>query len=78
MQTDLANNNTISYGSNWMQMSLDDDSDNEGIHDPCKELTDYLESKHKEQKEGLVEWWGVSGLAYHHNTLLTDPCPMLA
>ncbi|KAF8258738.1 ribonuclease H-like domain-containing protein [Lactarius quietus] len=52
------NNNSIGYGSNWMQMSLGDDSDDEDIDDPCKELTQYLESGREVWKEGLVEWWG--------------------
>lgn len=43
-----------------MQLSLNDDSDNEGTADPRKELTRYLESRREEAKEGLVEWWGVS------------------
>jgi hypothetical protein len=60
---DLANNINVGYGSNWMQLSLDDDSDDEGTPDPCKELNEYLDSKHEELREGLVEWWGVS-LAY--------------
>lgn len=51
------------YGSSWMRMSLEDDSDDEGTHDPRKELTAYLDSRRKEPKEGLVEWWGVSWLA---------------
>ncbi len=42
-----------------MQLSLDNDSDDEGIPDPRKELNGYLDSKRKERKEGLVEWWGV-------------------
>ena len=32
----------VGYRLNWMQMSLEDDSDDEGILDPCKELTVYL------------------------------------
>jgi hypothetical protein len=55
-----------------MQLLLDDDSKDECLLDPCKELTEYLESKCEDQKEGLVEWWGVSLLAYHHVVLLTD------
>ena len=43
-----------------MQLSLNDDSEDEHPLDPRKELTEYLESKHEERKEGLVEWWGVS------------------
>ena len=56
----LANNNAVGYGSNWIQQSLGDDSDNRDILDPRKELNEYLESKREERKEGLVEWWGVS------------------
>jgi hypothetical protein len=43
-----------------MQLSLNDDSDDEEILDPRKELTSYLDSRREEAKEGLVEWWGVS------------------
>jgi hypothetical protein len=43
-----------------MQLSLDEDSEDEHSLDPHKELTEYLESKCEERKEGLVEWWGVS------------------
>ena len=43
-----------------MQMALDDNSEDECPLDPHKELNEYLESKREEQKEGLVEWWGVS------------------
>jgi hypothetical protein len=50
----------MGYGSNWMHMSLDNDSDDEGPLDPHKELNEYLDSKREERKEGLVEWWGVS------------------
>ena len=57
---DLATLSTVGYGLNWMQLSLDDDSEDEHPLDPCKELTEYLESKREERKEGLVEWWGVS------------------
>jgi hypothetical protein len=69
MQTELANNPIVGYGSNWMQLSLNDDSDDEGTPDPRKELTLYLESGREEPKEGLVEWWGVS-LAFH---IITTP-----
>ena len=58
--SDLATLSTVGYGLNWMQLSLDDDSEDEDPLDPCKELTEYLESKREERKEGLVEWWGVS------------------
>jgi hypothetical protein len=52
-----------------MQLSLHDDSDDEGTPDPRKELNDYLDSKREERKEVLVEWWGV-------NILLVLPqCP---
>ena len=60
MQADPTNNNSMGYRSNWIQQSLDDNSDNEDILDPCKELNEYLDSKCEEQKEDLVEWWGVS------------------
>jgi hypothetical protein len=60
IHADLANNDTLGYGSNWMQLSLDDDSDEEGTPDPHKELNEYLDSKREVRKEGLVEWWGVS------------------
>lgn len=43
-----------------MQQALEDDSDDEDILDPRKELTAYLESKREELNEGIVEWWGVS------------------
>ena len=56
----LANNNTVGYGLNWIQQSLGDNSDNRDILDPHKELNEYLESKCEEWKEGLMEWWGVS------------------
>ena len=57
-------------------MALGDDSDDEGDLDPHRELNEYLNSKREERKEGLVEWWGVSVLAHHHDILLTDcyPC----
>ena len=48
-----------------MQLSLDDDSDDEETLDPRKELTSYLDSRREEAKEGLVEWWGVSWLPAH-------------
>ena len=57
---DLVNNQDVGYGSNWMQQALEDDSDNEDILDPRKELTAYLELKREELNEGIVEWWGVS------------------
>jgi hypothetical protein len=44
----LANNNTAGYGSNWMQLSLDDNSDDKGPPDPCKELNEYLASKRED------------------------------
>jgi hypothetical protein len=56
----VANNNAVGYGSNWMQRSLDDDSDDDDIPDPHKELNEYLDSKREDRQEGLVEWWGVS------------------
>jgi hypothetical protein len=62
----------MGYSANWMQLLLDDDSEDKCPLNPCKELTEYLESKHEDQKEGLVEWWGVSLLAYHYVFLLTD------
>jgi hypothetical protein len=43
-----------------MQLSLDGDSEDDCPLDPRKELTEYLESKREDRKEGLVEWWGVS------------------
>ena len=43
-----------------MQQLLEDDSEDDCPLDPCKELTEYLDSKREERKEGLVEWWGVS------------------
>ena len=52
---DLATLSTVSYGLNWMQLSLDDDSEDKHPLDPCKKLTEYLESKREERKEGLVE-----------------------
>jgi hypothetical protein len=58
--SDPATTNTEGYGSRWMQLSLDDESDDEENLDPRKELTLYLDSKCEEPKEGLVEWWGVS------------------
>ena len=59
--SDLATLSTVGYGLNWMQLSLnDDDSEDEHPLDPHKKLTEYLESKHEEWKEGRVEWWGVS------------------
>ncbi len=45
-----------------MQLSLDDDSDDECTPDPHKELNKYLDSKREEWKKGLIEWWGVSML----------------
>ena len=74
----LATLSTVGYGLNWMQLSLDDDSKDEDPLDPCKELTEYLESKCEEQKEGLVEWWGVSMDSILSLCLLTDHYPMLA
>jgi len=67
----ISNASTVGYGSNWMLLALGDDSGDEGISDPRKELNDYLESKREELREGLVEWWGVSVLAHHHTYLLT-------
>jgi hypothetical protein len=58
--SDPATTNTEGYRSRWMQLSLDDESDDEENLDPRKELTLYLDSKREEPKEGLVEWWGVS------------------
>lgn len=46
----------MGYGSNWIQLSLAGDNDNEGILDPRKELTGYLESDREVPKEGIVEW----------------------
>ena len=43
-----------------MQQSLEDDSEDDCPLDPRKELTEYLDSKCEDWKEGLVEWWGVS------------------
>ena len=56
-----------------MLMALGDDSDDDDISDPRKELNDYLESKREEPREGLVEWWGVSVLAHYHTFPLTVP-----
>jgi hypothetical protein len=61
-----------------MQLSLDDDSEDECPLDPHKELTEYLESKHEEQKEGLVEWWGVNMDCNCYYDLLTDHYSILA
>ena len=61
-----------------MQLSLGDDSDDEDISDPRKELKSYLESKREDRNEGLVEWWGVSMFAHRHTFLLTDHRPTLA
>jgi hypothetical protein len=75
MQTwnsELVVNNNQGYRSSWMQMALGDDSNDDGDLDPHKELNEYLKSKHEEWKEGLMEWWGVSVLAHHHDILLTD------
>lgn len=41
-------------------MSLEDNNNNESTLDPHKELNEYLDSKHEERKDRLVEWWGVS------------------
>jgi hypothetical protein len=70
-RSDPATHNTVGYGSNWMQLSLDGDSKDECILDPHKELTEYLESMSEEQKEGLVEWWGVS-MAHKIVTMSTN------
>jgi hypothetical protein len=81
MQTwnsELVVNNNQGYGSSWMQMALGDDSDDNGDLDPRKELNEYLKSKREERKEGLVEWWGVSVLAHHHDILLTDHYPCVS
>ena len=59
-------------------MSIGDDSDDEGALDPRKELNEYLDSKREVRREGVVEWWGVSVLAHHHNSLLTDRCPRVS
>ena len=68
----------MGYGLSWIQMSIGDDSDDEGDLDPCKELNMYLDSRHEVQSEGLVEWWGVSALTHHHNVLLTDSYPRVS
>jgi hypothetical protein len=65
----------MGYGSSWIQMSIGDDSDDEGALDPRKELNEYLDSKREVRREGLVEWWGVSVLTHHHDILLTDCYP---
>ena len=73
MVFDLANHSAIGNGLNWMQLSLDNDSDEDCSLDCCWELTDYLESKREVQKEGLVEWWGVSlACMYPYHILLMD------
>ena len=78
MGLDLATLTTVGYGLIWMQLSLNDGSEDEDPLDPHKKLTEYLESKHEEQKEGIVEWWGVSMACILSLHLLTDHHSMLA
>ena len=54
-------------------MALGDDSNDDDISDPHKELNNYLEFKREELREGLVELWGVSVLAHYHTFSLTVP-----
>lgn len=74
----LANLDNVGYGSNWMRLAIEDDTDDEGTPDPHKELNTYLNSKREERKEGLVEWWGVSVIFCCRHFQLTICLPTAA